>query len=484
MKSIEQYIREKLGRSDAPADVDADDLWASIEQQLSPADYEPAVGTGPWKGLFFALLFLVIGGLGGWFFSNGFADIDGTTTSEQATTLASSEQAQPVPTATELHGRGTPAPTESSVHTPSESTPILQKTKRASVASSAEKKATLSTPSSSDGPGTANLAFKKPSTAPAAAPQKDAKPALEKAGSPIIKDKTIADLFAAKNNTQAENNAPVEIVADDVKTSAPRTRKFSAAALLPSPPVRTLSLAPVLFPPLSAAPTPPFKSTLTNRFSTGLNAGSNLLFSSHSISSDGPSKALNAAVKPAAGSSFGLDIRYQISKKFALSTGLEYHRTLNTFEHITEQATMIEHPSAYNSGPIDAILRRRVTDNLRTRYVSVPVLIHWNQNVGNLRLGLGAGVSINFRQFANGTTLDASGDFVPFDAQTGPATTPKTFLSYQFSPSAAYRLKPGGKLWLEAKANFNYLPFGTDALSGTNRSSILAGFGLGLRYSL
>ncbi|MFT5990406.1 MAG: hypothetical protein ACI9K9_001867, partial [Neolewinella sp.] len=121
---------------------------------------------------------------------------------------------------------------------------------------------------------------------------------------------------------------------------------------------------------------------------------------------------------------------------------------------------------------------------LRTRYVSVPVLIHWNQNVGNLRLGLGAGVSINFRQFANGTTLDASGYFVPFDAQTGPATTPKTFLSYQFSPSAAYRLKPGGKLWLEAKANLNYLPFGTDALSGTNRSSILAGFGLGLRYSL
>lgn len=484
MKSIEQYIREKLGRPDAPADVDADDLWAGIEQQLSPTDNDPVAGPWPWRGLFFALLFLVVGGLGGWLLSIGATDVDGTTTPEQTTALASSEQAQPAPAATELQGREAPAPTKSSVLTPSERPTSPQKTELVSVASSADEKAISSPPSPSNEPDAANLASKNSLAAPAAAPKKII--AIKK--TPVVIQATAngdTDEYLVINDVTLgpeQSKANTETNLRESFVSAPPASK--EIFRLPSLPFQTLSTTPIrFFPPV---PTPPkfFKRTMNNHFSAGINTGANLLFTTYSASDEETDEDLNTAVKPAAGSSFGLNMRYQLSNKFALSTGLEYHRTLNTFEHVTSRDTMTEHPSAYNSGLIPAKLRRRVTDNLRTRYFTIPLLVHWNQTRGNFQLGVGAGVGLNFRQFANGTTLNANGEFVPFDAATGPATTPKTFLSYQFSPSAAYRLKPDGKLWLEAKANLNYLPFGTDPLSGTNRSSILTGFGLGIRYNL
>jgi hypothetical protein len=497
MKSIEQYIREKLGHSDAPADVDADDLWASIEQELSPADTKPVATPWPWRSLFFALLLLVIGGLGGWLLSNGLTNVGSTIASEQAAEPVAPEQPVLMPESAELQAVGAQVPTSRQATSTADRSPTGQSTTLVPAPVRTGKKAASYSEDALDAPP---LGSQKPFTAPAAAPPTSKENLgrtkfASESKNKVVPSSPSGDSPLAQNSqektTRTINDTPLATApaATNKEQGGPETAILTAQksieiSSLPSLPLLALTTIPIRFSP--PTPTPPkfFRSTMNNHFSAGINTGANLLFTTYSASDEDTDEDLNTAVKPAAGSSFGLNFRYQFNKNFALSTGLEYHRTLNTFEHVTSRDTMIEHPSAYNSGLILAKLRRRVTDNLRTRYFTIPLLVHWNQTRGNFQLGVGAGVGLNLRQFANGTTLNANGEFVPFDAATGPATTPKTFLSFQCSPSVAYRLKPDGKLWLEAKANLNYLPFGTDALSGTNRRSILTGFGVGIRYSL
>ena len=464
MKSIERYIREKLNRPDGPAEVDADDLWASIERELEPAS-EPAPAPWPWRPLLFGVLLLTAVGLTGWIALNkaGGGEHAQLTTEEAEATSGSTE------------GRkSTVAPQP--INQTAERTEMKTDHERPAVRTSLANSPAISgeaTRTDGEDPVFVSSGSKAQAPpAPAPAPAKPFAPTTQTiAGEQTNKN---ADDDGQPSTPTAETNN---------QASGPAARSAIVTTALPARITPFLAEQPLTYPTPVAKPPLPFRPKLSERFSLGAYAGANLLLTRYAAPAEGPD-ALNPAVRPAGGGSFGLDLRYRISGRIALSAGLKYHRTLNTFEHTIERDSTIEHPSPLNNGPIPAVYRHRVADNLRTRFLTVPLTVHAGFGRGNFRLTAGAGVDLNFRRRATGTTLTPRGDFASFDAENGSSPTPEFFLGYRFTPGVVYRPKPKSPLSLEAKADLRYLPFGADELSGLKRNSLLAGLSVGLRYGL
>jgi len=503
MTFIEKYIREKLGSADAPPELDANDLWAGIESQLSPEDeMPPVVASFPWKGIIAGFLLLLVAGSAWLFYIRPSPEAllaeDTPTETVAANSQISSPQATKDTLALSTTG-GTVAIAEDSPFSASSIAPRSATAQRStntangkaaapllsrSIANKSkpiptgqpqqyssvalQKSAPVSPPSSTNF-NTADddyiIVFspieaedpvsEKPSTAPAAAPSSEASAAQQ-----VTDDSPIASEPTATNE------------------SVPQTRTDPATEEVISEPAKAEVSE------KADDEQPDFKSRRGSRLSLGLHAGTNLLARQYANNGEELGEKLNTAVSSAAGTSFGLDLTYRITDKLSVTTGLAYHRTLNPFDHATVTDTMITHPSAFNSGLINAIARRRTTHNHRLSFLTVPLLVNRTWTFGNFDLGVGVGLGLNLKQSATGKTLDANGLVVAYNNASGTADVPDFFLSYRLRPMLSWQPKPGSKLRFEFTGNLSYQSFGVSPLSGVKQNGLLFGGNIGLRYGL
>lgn len=536
MNAIEKYIRERLGRADAPPEVEADDLWAGIESQLPATDKAPlAPRAFPWKTVVSGLLLLFVAG-GIWMSypaTTTEAPLAKTRPVETMATTPAKEAAPPTIATTKTTYRELDDQLETPSNLPKETTkpgkpssvkgqqpttktnrpgqpqdrvgkPFARQPKNENLPApsaaesisptnrpAARPTRTNASPPASDEYkivyseiAAEELPLKKPSIAPAAAPNPTAASSTEntlpktEAIPAVAETDTDTDTDKPKVDAPAIENRPTATVAPAVEPAAnPEDQAKKTEALLPDSDTDKEAKIDA-----SEEEEPSFKGRNGSRISIGLQTGTNLLLRNYTTGGEGPGEALNTAVTAVAGASFGIDLNYRITNKLSVSTGLEYHRTLNPFDYATVTDTMIAHPSEFNSGLIDAVARRRTTHNHRLSFFTVPLLVNHTWTFGNFDLGLGAGVGLNFRQSATGKTLDANRLVVAYDAATGNVDVPGFFLSYRLRPVLSWQPKPDGKLRFEFSGGLNYQTFGVSPLSGVKQNALLLNGSVGLRY--
>jgi len=509
MPIIEKYIREKLGRADAPPEVDANDLWAGIESQLAPENkLPPKARTFLWQGVGLGLLLILVGGLAWLLYPTSSPE---TVLAEVASTSATTAEYK---TSTNQSATATPTPTKS------ETTQVTD-TKVSQSASTSPDATTLSTATKNEHFPNGGTNENTPDVNTSHSTVDD-QPQGPGSSTPGQASPTRATL--PKPNAPTEDNAtdvPTGHAASDTKTeSLPSPELVTSSALQKQeqstteerakepakdnagedakdesnlPPNQTASSVPQTEEAPVAEESPEaltkeededstFKSSRGARLSLGLHAGTNLLIRQYATSGEGLGQSLNTAVSPAAGVSFGLDLNYRITERLSVTTGLEYHRTLNPFDHNTTTDTMIAHPSPINSGLIEAVAKRRTTHNHRLNFLTVPLLVNHTWTFGNFDLGVGAGLGLNFRQSATGKTFSSDGLVIAYDAASGAADVPSFFLSYRLQPVLSWQPKPDSKLRFALTGNLSYQTFGVSELSGVKQDGLLIGGSVGLRY--
>jgi len=483
MTFIENYIRKKLGRADAPPEVNGNDLWADIESQLAPERESPQPATLIPRNAIFLVLFLLVGAGGAWLLSPTFSpetelaeavpppEITATVVpkpdTDRAVTTAPAATGAARVAGTETSGVAAsspnPPPAEKAVSTvigTDDINDVFDKTTPEKSADQPRRPSLFTHPKTNpakdnSGSGSSTVSPEetgpeKPFFAPAAAPP-GAPPETATKPDPVPEPVNLNERTAQTEDGLAATGSADEPAKMDTGDDA-------------------------------EAEKPIFKSLLGARLSLGLHTGINLHTRRYAAGGEGPGAALNTAVSPATGTSFGLDLAYRITNRLSVSTGLEYHRTLNRFDHITTTDTLVAHPSEFNGGFVDAVATRRTTHNHRLHFLTVPLLVNHTWSFGDFDLGVGAGLGFNFRQSATGKTLDANNSVVAYDVASGDADVQDFFLSYRLRPVLAWQPRPGGKLRFEFTGNLSYQFYGVSPLSGVKQRGFLLGGTTGLRY--
>lgn len=460
MKPIEEHIRKQLNRTDAPPKIDAEDLWAGIADQLPKEEEDKPVAVlgYPWMRTmltFGAALFLLLGAAGLWWKVG--AEDDGQLAEQQIEALTE------IAVVTETEKK-----VEANVSASAETEPGLY-------GGTALINEAAVLPGSNDA-GTANLQ-EIPVQRNVAVAKNEAK--TLKGDIVFSKEETLE--VAAQHDEVVVHPAPLTLLAP--ATAPPNTTKNLEVSALTALALITSLENNRLLKTVSITEAKPFKTASEPALSLGVHLGTNLLIRRYTSNGDGASRKLNRATGSTAGQSLAFDLRYRISGKFAISSGLEYHRTANTFRHVSRQDTMIPHPSPFNSGMILATAQRTVAHNNQEELFTVPLLLEYQRRYGDFSLSLGVGLGANFQRTASGRTLNANGRIIDYDTANGQAITNKFFLSYQLQPKISWRINPNSPFELQLRTDLRYINYGASALTGTSQRGFLFGGGVGVRYS-
>lgn len=459
MKPIEEYIREQLNRTDAPPKIDAEDLWAGIADQLPKEEGgKPMAVLGyPWLRtmlVFGAVLFLLLGAAGLWWKVGAEDDVQPAKRQVEALTeiavVAEADKKNEVSVSDLAEAR--PGLKGETVLTNEAS--ILPKSNDAGTATRQEMPVPRNVAIAENEAKTlkGNIVSSKEETVEVAAQHDE----VVVHPAPLT---PFAPAAAAQNTTDLEVSA---LTALALITSLENNRLLKTASITEAK---------------------PFKTAREPALSLGVHLGTNLLIRRYASNGDDAGQQLNRATGSTAGQSLAFDLRYRISGKFAISSGLEYHRTANTFRHVSRWDTMIPHPSPFNSGMILATAQRTVAHNNQEELFTVPLLLEYQRRYGDFSLSLGVGLGANFQRTASGRTLNANGRIIDYDTANGQAIATKFFLSYQLQPKISWRIKPNSPFELQLRTDLRYINYGALALPGTSQRGFLFGGGVGVRYS-
>jgi hypothetical protein len=189
--------------------------------------------------------------------------------------------------------------------------------------------------------------------------------------------------------------------------------------------------------------------------------------------------ALSKAGSMAAGQSLSLQIQWQFAKQRYLTTGLEWLHTQTRFDYITQWDTLAVVQGYETFGEIDAIATRTVRQHNQQTIFTLPLLIGTAKNFGALKLGLDAGLGLNYIHQQKGKTLNDEQVIVAYDSKNN-NTLPYAdfYLSYQIEPYLSYSLNE--RFALRLKPTLRYQQYGTSKLYEQKTSSLLWGLSTGV----
>lgn len=258
----------------------------------------------------------------------------------------------------------------------------------------------------------------------------------------------------------------------------PASTNWSAVAQLPFP---TLQQVAANRPPPTAALTPNrFRSAAVPRLSLALHAGGNYRLQHFEATEDGPGSALNEASGSATGQSVAADLRYRLNRQVSVSLGAEYHRTVNTFRHTIVSDTLVPHPTAPNTRPLESELLHTVRHNNRGEWVSAPLMLTYQRRLGDFFAGFSGGLSVNYQLTASGRSLDATGSFVRYEE---PAYD-RIFLAYHLRPELTVRLGPDSPWAVDLRTDVRYFNPKSSGTIGAAQRGWLVTPTVGVRYGI
>jgi hypothetical protein len=188
--------------------------------------------------------------------------------------------------------------------------------------------------------------------------------------------------------------------------------------------------------------------------------------------------ALNNAGSMAPGQSLSLQVQWKLATQVYLTTGLEFLLTQTRFDYITQWDTLAVVRGYETFGEIDAIATRMVRQYNEQSIFTLPLLIGTARNFGALKLGLDAGLGLNYIYQQKGKTLNEEWVIVAYDSKNNNILPNADFyLSYQIEPYLTYSLTE--RFGLRLKPTLRYQQYGTSHLYEQKTSSFLWGLSAG-----
>ncbi|MFK8164374.1 MAG: hypothetical protein AB8H12_18160, partial [Lewinella sp.] len=470
--------------------VEADELWAAIEQELPPEEVKPSSFKWPTIGLVLLGLLLAFGGTLNYVLTeegeiapviltadsnnkNG-GDTAGKATkkvleieNEFKTALSSkTDDVAPIKNEHQLNFRdnkSVPSLSNSAIPTAVDDAPLVTDDALAS-----------DTPSEIDQVAT-----------------KVVKTLVETAEVGHDELGTSSEEKRLKSATQPENEQEVVDDGGEIAGSLPvQSNDLEAANILRNDKaVAKLEAARVLAPLLFYEKEPtvenfksigPIKKSLRPRMELGIFVGTNMLRHRYpSVSTDDLADVLNATRGEALGQSASLEVGYRLKPGLKAYTGLELLKTHTTFSYSEQWDTV----TMRNGQEIEAIATRRVQHNNRQTILSVPLMLEKSFAAGRWEAGLAAGLSFNCLVEQKGRSLNALQQVVTYSNGGGTnLPAPEFYLSYQLRPSINYRLN--SRMSLTARADLRWQRYGNSGLYELSATSRLFGGSIGLIFGL
>ena len=255
----------------------------------------------------------------------------------------------------------------------------------------------------------------------------------------------------------------------------------AGAPLIPTLDIALLSTTQQITPPAIKQQEAAESFKHTSRLVLGGDAGANVLWESYEGGTESaPVEGLQAGLRTALGQQARLTVGYRLGKGFTAHTGLGYTRTHTVLDYSAEFDTVAPHPS-FPDQTTTGIARYSVTHNNRLEWLSLPLGLSYERQVGRVALGLGVGTSLNYQLSAVGKLPVGRSRSEVFG---GAAETDRLHLSYYLAPELSISLAGRESLRFYVRGRVERLDFGASAGTGFTRSGWLLGGSFGVLKDL
>ena len=216
----------------------------------------------------------------------------------------------------------------------------------------------------------------------------------------------------------------------------------------------------------------------SSRLVLGGAAGANVLWESYEGGTESaPVEGLQAGLRTAPGQQARLSVGYRLGQGFTMHTGLGYTRTHTVLDHGIAFDTLAPHPS-FSDQTTAGLARYSITHNNRLAWLSLPLGLSYERQLGRVVVGLGVGASLNYQLSAAGRLPVSRSRSEAFG---GTSETDRLHLSYYLAPEVSLPLAGSESLRLCFRGRAERLDFGVSSATGLRRRGWLLGGSVGLR---
>lgn len=178
---------------------------------------------------------------------------------------------------------------------------------------------------------------------------------------------------------------------------------------------------------------------------------------------------------------FSLHASMITRKNIRFGVGVEWQEYLETFNFYSETDSSVLRPNYQDEIPV--IARRTVLHHNRLQFLSVPLEVGYQLNMGKLTLGAQAGLGLNYLLLQKGRSFNSEEEIVFFGGDESiNIVDRKLFLSYQLRPFVDYAI--GKRTSLRFHSSLRYQSLGESSLFENSYKGLSVGFGLGVVFDL
>lgn len=289
-------------------------------------------------------------------------------------------------------------------------------------------------------------------------------PAIPQPGPPTT------DLAQLTNNTRAGASEPL---ANPVDPPAGEMA-FSPLATLGRKKIGLLTTSPEL---VWLAPAQRVERAKFNRWHWGAFAGLQFWSDTYAQQEDF-GELLREATSSQPGYSVSLEVGYSLRPGLEVRSGVEYVQSYTQFNFVQTWDTVMFRPNVPDTEIIDALATRTVKHQNQQRLVSIPLMMGGHIQRGRIRIGVNAGLGLNWLVKQSGKSLNSQAVITSYGPEEGAYTT--FFWSAQLQPYAQYQWTPG--LAVQIRPSFRWQLHGKSAFHGLQHQSLLSGLSVGLVF--
>lgn len=263
-------------------------------------------------------------------------------------------------------------------------------------------------------------------------------------------------------------------------TSKVQLSPAKSAVVTPSIVSKPLALLPISLPQIDAfVPHLNEAPTVTPSLEFGIASGVSRWHEKALTTSD-ENKQLDDALSSDAGLAVSLTVQWPLGKSINLTSGLTYIHTRTTFEFSETWDTMVYRNDLPGSDLIDAIALREVRHSNRLHSLNIPILVGIATSKQPLRLGVNAGIGLNFILSQAGKSLNANQRIFNYNEGTQQQPYSTFHLSYHIQPFVSYRVSK--HFALQFRPEFSLHSLGDSPAYDHRRYALRSNWSLGVTW--
>lgn len=224
--------------------------------------------------------------------------------------------------------------------------------------------------------------------------------------------------------------------------------------------------------------------SVNKRIQLGLFAASHIIRNQfRTIDKNGAARRdiLNEGFNPIIGYAISAEAIIRIRPNLHFQTGIAYFQSTEEFNLTQSWDTTIWRNNIPDTELINAKAIRKVRHNNKHAFISIPLMIGLQRQKGKFYYGVNAGIGLNFLQSQSGKIINSNDLIIAFnDEEAASLPRPSFVVSYRLNPFVAYQFNQ--KFTIQIRPSFSYYPYGKSSFFDMKYASIFSGLGMGLIY--